>query len=114
LTNKVTMTVMVTRISIATIKSFVTMVTERKKTLSLEAKYPHTYRDADKSLARPGRKQATLPTFYGIWSFITTFTRFHHLSLPQPKSIHFSAPQSLDKRNLFPFLVGLRTYQHHG
>jgi len=40
------------------------------------------YSGADKSLARPGRKQATFPTFYGTWRFITTFTTFHHLSLP--------------------------------
>jgi len=40
------------------------------------------YRGVDKSLARPGRKQATLPAFYGTWRFITTFTRVHHLSLP--------------------------------
>ena len=40
------------------------------------------YRGADKSLARPGRKQATFPTFYGTWRFITTFTTVHHLSLP--------------------------------
>jgi len=40
------------------------------------------YRGADKSLARPGRKQATFPAFYGTWRFITTFTTVHHLSLP--------------------------------
>jgi len=39
-------------------------------------------RGADKSLARPGRKQATFPAFCGTWRFITTFTRVHHLSLP--------------------------------
>jgi hypothetical protein len=42
------------------------------------------YRGADKSLARPGRKQATFSAFYGTWIFITTFTRVHHLSIPQP------------------------------
>jgi len=40
------------------------------------------YRGADKSLALPGRKQATFPAFYGTWRFITTFTTDHHLSLP--------------------------------
>jgi len=40
------------------------------------------YRGADNSLARPGRKEATFPEFYGTWRFITTFTRVHHLSLP--------------------------------
>jgi len=40
------------------------------------------YRGADKSLARPERKQATFPAFYGTWRFITTFTTVHHLSLP--------------------------------
>ena len=38
------------------------------------------YRGADKSVARPGRKQATFPTFYGNRKFITTFTTVHHLS----------------------------------
>ena len=37
---------------------------------------------ADKSLARPGRKQATFPAFYGTWRFITTFKTVHQLSLP--------------------------------
>ena len=40
------------------------------------------YRGADIYLARPGRKQATFPAFYGTWRFITTFTTVHHLSLP--------------------------------
>ena len=40
------------------------------------------YRGADRSLARPGRKEATFPAFYGTWRYITTFTRVHHLSLP--------------------------------
>ena len=40
------------------------------------------YRRADKSLARPGRKQTTFPAFYGTWRLISTFTRVHHLSLP--------------------------------
>jgi len=40
------------------------------------------YRGADKSLARPGRKQATFPAFCGTWRFITAFTRVHHLFLP--------------------------------
>ena len=38
------------------------------------------YRGADK-LARAERKQAIFPTFYENWSFITTFTSVHHLSL---------------------------------
>jgi hypothetical protein len=47
------------------------------------------YRGAGKSLARPGRKQATFPAFYASLRFITTFTRVHHLSLPLPnQSIH--------------------------
>jgi len=48
-----------------------------KKTL-----FKYVYRGADKSLARPGTKQATFPAFYGTWRFITTFTTAHHLSLP--------------------------------
>ena len=40
------------------------------------------YTGADNSLARPGRKQATFPAFYGTWRFITTFTTVHNLSLP--------------------------------
>jgi hypothetical protein len=39
------------------------------------------YRGADKSLARPGRKQATCPAFYGTWRFITTFTTVNQLHL---------------------------------
>jgi len=42
------------------------------------------YRGADKSLARPGKKKATFPAFYGTWRFITTFTTVHHLSLLYP------------------------------
>ena len=42
------------------------------------------YRGAGKSLARPGRKQATFPALYGIWRFITTFTRIHQLPLSWP------------------------------
>jgi len=40
------------------------------------------YRGAGKSLALPGRKQATFLAFYGNWRFITTLTRVRHLSLP--------------------------------
>ena len=36
------------------------------------------------TLCIPEMKQATFPAFYGSWKFITTFTRVHHLSLPQP------------------------------
>jgi len=43
-----------------------------------------SYSSADKSLARPRRKQATFPAFYGTWRFITTSTTVHHLSLPYP------------------------------
>ena len=46
--------------------------------------YRRPIRGAGKSLARPGRKQATFPAFYETWRFITTFTTVHHLSLPQP------------------------------
>ena len=42
------------------------------------------YKGADKSLARPGRKEAAFSAFYGTWRFITIFTRAHHLSIPQP------------------------------
>ena len=40
------------------------------------------YRGLDKFLARSGRKQVTLPAFYGTWRFIKTLTTVHHLSLP--------------------------------
>jgi len=40
------------------------------------------YTGADKSLARPRRKQTTFPAFYGTWRLITTFTKVYHLSLP--------------------------------
>ena len=42
------------------------------------------YRGAEKSLARPGKKQATFLAFYGTWRFITLLTTVHHLSLPCP------------------------------
>jgi len=38
-------------------------------------------RGADPSLARPGKKHATFPAFYGTWRFFTTFTRVCHLSI---------------------------------
>jgi len=44
--------------------------------------YHNIYRGAYKSLARPGRKQATFPAFYGTSRSITTFTTVQHLSLP--------------------------------
>ena len=40
---------------------------------------------ADKSLARTGRRQASLPVFYGTCRFITTFTTAHRLSLSKKK-----------------------------
>ena len=36
---------------------------------------------ADRSLARPGRKQATFLAFCVTSRFVTTFTAVHHLSL---------------------------------
>ena len=54
----------------------------RCSTVSKTSKFHNLYWGADKSLARPGRKQATFPTLYGTWRFITTFTSVHHLSLP--------------------------------
>jgi len=57
---------------------------------------------ADKSLARPGKKRATFPAFYGTWRFITLFTRVHHLFLTLAKSIHSSAHHTFDRHILFP------------
>ena len=67
--------------------------------------YTHIYRGADKYLARPGRKQATFPAFYGTRRFITTFTS------PPPvpnlaKSIHSSAHHNFDRCSLFPSWLG--------
>jgi len=39
---------------------------------------------ADKSLARPGRRQSTFSAFCGTWNFITAFTTVHHMSLSYP------------------------------
>jgi len=40
-----------------------------KSTTCMKLKCPAVvYRSADKSLAQPGRKQATFPAFYGTWS----------------------------------------------
>ena len=44
----------------------------------------HTKYRRCSSSARPGRKQATFPAFYGTCRFITAFTTAHQLSLPQP------------------------------
>ena len=61
------------------------------------------YSGADKSLARPGRKQATFPAFYGTWRLITTFTRVHHLSLPKPnQSIRLPITLLTDAACFFP------------
>ena len=60
----------------------------RTDILTANVKFPpgqHTkYKGADKSLAKPGRKQATFPEFYGNCKFTTTFATAHHLSLPVP------------------------------
>ena len=51
----------------------------------------YSYRGADKSLAGPGRKQATFPAFYGTWRFIN---HIHKSPPPVPilaKLIHSSA-----------------------
>jgi len=60
------------------------------------------YRGADKSLARPGRKQATFPAFYGTLRF-----HYHIHNSPPPvptlaKSIHSSAHHTFDRHSLFP------------
>jgi len=60
------------------------------------------YRGADKSLARPGKKQATFPAFYGIWKFMTTFTTVPTLA----KSIHSSVHHTFARRSLFPTWSG--------
>ena len=71
------------------------------------------YSGADKSLARPGRKQATFPAFYGTWRFITTFTK--STTCPYPSQINpFLCPSHFWEAQLASFLVGLRTYQHLG
>ena len=54
----------------------------------------YIYRGADKSLTRPGKRQATFPEFYGTLKFITAFTRVHQLSLPQPNQ-YISLPITL-------------------
>ena len=57
------------------------------------------YRGADKSLARPGKKQATFPAFYGTWMI-----HYHIHKSPPPvttvaKSIHSSAHHTFDRRS---------------
>ena len=64
------------------------------------------YKGADKSLARPGRKQATFPAFYGTWRFITTFTRVPPPVSTLAKSVNSSAHQKFDSRSLVPSLLG--------
>ena len=70
-----------------------------------------TYRDADKSLARPGRKQARKDV-RDARDFNKIETRaaikFLFLQGKAPKEIHAILTETL----ILPFLVGLRTYQH--
>ena len=61
---------------------------------------------ADKSLARPGRKQAAFPAFYGTWE---VHYHIHRSPPPVPnlvKSIHSSAHHTFDRRSLFPSSSG--------
>ena len=75
----------------------------------------HNYGGADKSLARPGRKQANV-------SVRMAWISFRSLPCRGEKSLDDSFVSMLLKsrasliclRASFFFLVGLRTYQHHG
>jgi len=44
----------------------------------------HSCFHADKSLARRGKKQVTLPAFYRSWTFITAITTVHYLYILKP------------------------------
>ena len=79
-----------------------------------EFQFEDKYWGADKSLARSGRKRATFPAFYGTWRFITTFTTVHHLTLPKSNQSIPLPITLLTGAAFFPFLVGLKTYQHPG
>ena len=71
------------------------------------------YRVADKSLARPGRKQAIFRTFYGIGGSLPhseESTTCPYISQISP----FLCPSHFWQAQLVSFLVGLRTYQHPG
>jgi len=71
------------------------------------------YRGADKSLARPGRNQATFPHFMELGgslphSQVST-------TCPYPSQINpFHCPSQFWQAQLVSVLVGLRTYQHPG
>ena len=71
-----------------------------------------SYRGADKSLRRPGRKQARKHV-RDARDFNNIQTRPAKLFFPllgkAPKEIHAILKETLA---FFPFLVGLRTYQH--
>jgi len=74
--------------------------------MKLTVGWKQVYRGADKSLARPRRKQAAFPAFCGTWRFITTFTRVHHLSPTLAKSVYSSVHHTFDRRSLFPSWLG--------
>ena len=80
---------------------------------ALGGSFESEYSGADKFLARPGRKQIAFPAFYRTLMFITTFTKDHYLSVPYPNQ-PIPLLLTLWQAQIFPFLVGLWTYQHHG
>jgi len=73
--------------------------------------YPTKYRGADKSLARPGRKQANSPHFMELGVSLPHAQE----STTYPYSIQinpFLCPSHFGQAQLVSVLVGLRTYQH--
>jgi len=73
----------------------------------------YTYRSADKSLARPGRKQANVSVRMAWISFRALLCRKKKLMTARVLML-LKSRASLMFPSLFLFLVGLRTYQHPG
>jgi len=70
----------------------------------------NVYSGADKSLARPGRKQATFPAFYELESSLPHLQE--PTTCPYPSQINpILCPSYFWQAQLVSFLVGLRTYQ---
>ena len=84
-----------------------------EKPLAVQATYLKLYRDADKSLARPVRKQANV-------SVIMAWSSFGALPCKKKNWWQLASrycwkrPRPRHASELISFLVGLRTYQHPG
>ena len=76
--------------------------------------FRHNYRDPDKSLARPGRKQANVSVRMAWISFGALPCRGKKTWWQLASRCCWNRARPWHASELFSFLVGLRTYQHPG